>query len=176
MLVFEYHPVFLKIIVSFEDFFKNALGISLLSNSCLSAQFKGQDRQSNMHLKCHSYIYRWDGRLPKEQHNREVGPSWSPYQQTRRSSHLPETHTPKKLVNLLLIKNRKFPSYTCRISLPDCEQMWFHSFKGCIYNVDGITASGVHHCCGHTTVLHCNIVTHSCPMCWYHLQWKKYII
>lgn len=52
---------FFKIIVSCEDFFKNALGISLLSNSCLSAPFKGQHRQSNMHLKCHSYIYRWDG-------------------------------------------------------------------------------------------------------------------
>lgn len=66
--------------------------------------------------------------------------------------HTFQKHTPKKLVNLLLIKSRKFPSYTCRISLPDCEHMWFHSCKGCIYNVDGITASGVHHCCGHTTI------------------------
>lgn len=86
------------------------------------------------------------------------------------------TETPKELVNLLLIKNRKFPSYTYRISLHNCAQMCFQSFKGCIYNVDGITASGVHQYWGHTTDLQRNIVIHSSPMCWYYLQWKKYII
>lgn len=73
----------------------NTPGISLLSNSYLSAQFKGQHRQSNMHLRCHSYIYSWDGWLPKEQHNYEVGPSWSPCQQTRGSLTPPKTHKTK---------------------------------------------------------------------------------
>lgn len=104
----------------------NTPGISPLSNSYLSAQFKGQHRQSNIHLRCPSFIYSWDGWLPKEEHNYEVGPSWSPCQQTRGS--LPpakNTQNPKKLVNLLLITNGKFPFYTCWISLHDCNQMCF---------------------------------------------------
>lgn len=85
------------------------------------------------------------------------GPS---YRQTRGiSAPQKHIHTPTKLVNLLLVKNGKFLSYTCRISRHDRDQMCVVThFKGCIYNVDGITASGVDQRCGHTTDLqpvHC---------------------